>query len=315
MFPRTVPAVSSVAPAVATARGNVTGILAMLAAMAFFLTNDTCAKLASAELPQGQVIAMRGLMATGLIAAWAGFTGAFRHVPLLIHPLLAWRTLGEVGGTIFYLAALFHMPIANATAILQALPLLMTVLGGLLLKEPVGWRRWLAAIVGFAGVILIIRPGPAGFDAWSIAALISVGFVALRDLATRRMPPALPGLLISLVASGAVTLTGFAMGLLEDWQPITAPSFAALAGAAVFIVAGYLMIILAMRSGELAVVSPFRYSIILWAIIAGVLVWGDLPDPVAMLGIAIVAGSGIYTFHRERRRGLQERARARDAQP
>ncbi len=275
-------------------------ILFMLAAMAGFIFNDTAAKLASAELATGQIIFVRGLIASPLIIALAWWQGAFRHIGLLRHKMVAWRTAGEVIATALYLTALFNMPIANATAILQTVPLATAAGAALLLGEKVGIRRWSAIVIGFAGVLLIVRPGSAGFTVWSLFALAAVGAILLRDLSSRVLPPGAPVLGVASLSAVAVTGLGAAMAAFGEWRPVSAQAFAWLTASAVFLLAAYSFILMAMRAGEVSLVAPFRYTILLWAIVIQIVVFGVWPDAPMLAGSAILVAMGLYTFYRER---------------
>jgi drug/metabolite transporter (DMT)-like permease len=285
----------------ATATGNRHGIILMIAAMAGFILNDTLTKLASEALPTGQIIFVRGLLATPMIVLLAWWFGALANLASLRHRSVAWRTVGEMGSTALYLTALFHMPLANATAILQIVPLITTAAAAIFLRERVGPRRWSAVLLGLIGVILIVRPGLEGFNAWSLVALSAMAFIALRDLSSRLLPPEVPTLGVTLVASVAVTALGAGLGLAEQWQPLSPRLLGLLAIAALFLTAGYALIIQAMRAGEISAVGPFRYTIMLWAIILQFAVFGSWPDWLTLAGTAIVVATGIYTFYRERR--------------
>lgn len=294
-------------PATATS-DSLRGILAMLAAMGAFIVNDAFMKLASAELPTGQAIFLRGMLATllcaGLVAATAGPVAlaqiGARGVPA--------RAVAEVFATVFYLTALFNMPIADATAILQFTPLAITAGAALFLGAPVGWRRWLATGVGLLGVLIIVRPLGDGFNPYAAVALLSVVFVATRDLLVRRVSPGVPALVIATASAVAVTTSSLALALVETWRPPSAHTLAVLAGASFCLVGGYYWIVVAMRSGDIAVVAPFRYSIIVFAVLAGFLVWGEVPDTASWIGLAIVTAAGLYTFMRERKLARAGRA-------
>jgi drug/metabolite transporter (DMT)-like permease len=180
-------------------------------------------------------------------------------------------------------------------------PLFIVASAAFFLREHVGWRRWLAAGVGFLGVLLIIRPGTETFTPWALLALLAVGFVALRDLATRRIDPALPSLLVTLITAASVSVLGYLVYPLQTWQMPTPFAWGMLAIAAICMAVAYYAMVLAMRSGDIAVVSPFRYSVVLWALLSGYIVWGDKPDGLALAGTVIVVAAGLYTFLRERR--------------
>jgi drug/metabolite transporter (DMT)-like permease len=281
---------------------NMRAIAAMVVSQAVFTVNDTLMKLSARTLPGGEAIFIRGLFTIGLAAALAVWLGGFRAWP---PPRSQWRliglrSVGEVGATLLYLTALFNMPIADATAILQVLPLAITAGAALFLGEPVGWRRWLATAVGFVGVLIIIRPGTSAFNVWSLVALASVATIVLRDLTTRRIDRGVPTVLLTFVSSVVVTGSAAGLCLVETWRWPDAGTLVLIAAAALFLLAGYYFVIEAMRLGDVATVAPFRYSVILWAILAGLLVFGERPDPVALLGTAVVIAAGLYTFFRER---------------
>ncbi len=262
-------------------------------------------------MPLVQALFLRGLLTVAVLGALAWRAGALRPPRAPADRLwLAARTAGEVGAAVFFVTALFHMPLANVTAILQALPLTVTAAGALLLGERVGPRRWAAVAVGLVGVLLIVRPGTEGFDAYSLSALASVLFVTLRDVATRRMGRTVPSLTVALTAAlGVTALAGAALPGVE-WVPVSPAAGALLAGSAVFIVAAYLLSVAVMRAGEVSATAPFRYTGLLWALIAGLVAFGDWPRPLTLAGAAIVVGAGLFTLRRERAAGGPAATRA-----
>lgn len=269
--------------------------------MAAFTINDAITKFSSESMSMAQVMLVRGVFATALVCLLAWKSGALARPRQALQPLVALRVLGEAGGTVAYLLALAHLPIANVSAVQQALPLAVTMGAALFFGEGVGWRRWLAIAVGFAGVLVIVRPGFAGFSAYSLLVLASVVSCAVRDLATRRIPSDIPTLLISAVTSLAMTVLGAALlPAMGGWSPMDANGTAFLALAAVLVLIGYQCIILAMRGGDISFIAPFRYTALLWAIVLGVVVFGDFPDGVMILGSLIIVGSGLYALYRER---------------
>lgn len=280
-------------------RDNLRGILAMTAANLSFLLNDTQVKVVGETLPLGEMVFIRGLFASILIGALAVYFGLHRYIGLLLHKTVIWRTIGEMGATILFLTALLHMPIADITAVLQVIPLAITAAGAIFLAEAVGWRRWTAIAVGFAGVLIVLRPGGEGFNLYGLLALGAMLFVTMRDMVTRVMPAATPTFLVGAFTSVAMTVLGAGMGVAESWAMPTAFDLLLMFGAAAFIAVGYLTAIVAMRHGDVAVVAPFRYSVIVWAIIVGYLVFGDVPDLPTLAGTAIIIVTGIYTLYRE----------------
>ncbi len=276
------------------------GVAAIVVAQLAFLLNDALIKLTSDVLPLGEIIFVRGAFAVLFVGGLLVGLKLHRQLRLLRHRLVAWRIVGELGGTFFYLAALFQMPIANATIIFQAVPLSVTAGAALFLGEAVGWRRWTAIAIGFAGVVIVVRPGLAGFDVYGLLVLVSVLFVSMRDLTTRSMPAAIPTLLVTFATALTITLVGAAYGLTETWVMPNWTQLAQLAGAAVLLAIGYATSILAMRLGEMSVTASFRYVAVVFAIVLGFLIWGDVPDALTILGSAIIVGTGLYTLYRER---------------
>ena len=275
----------------------------MAVAMAGFTMNDTITKAVSSEMNFGQVMLVRGLFAIALIAALAWHQRAVRPLRTLMVKPVALRVAGEVGGTVSFLAAIVHLPLANTAAIFQALPLAITLGAALIFGEPVGWRRWLAFTAGFIGVVIIVRPGVAGFNQFSLLALVSVIFCAVRDLATKRIPAPIPSLFITLLTTVTVTTAGAAILVpLGGWTPPSGRALGLLALAAVLLLIGYQCVIMALRSGDISAVAPFRYSALLWAMLLGYLVFGDVPDAMMVAGASIIVLSGLYAFYRERQR-------------
>lgn len=276
----------------------------MAIAMAGFTMNDAITKTVSSNMNFGQIMLFRGGVAFVLISALALHQGAIRSLRTLTVGPVALRAAGEVGGTVAFLAAIAHLPLANAAAILQALPLAITLGAALTLGEPVGWRRWLAIALGFAGVLIIVRPGVEGFNQYSLIALIAVMFCTVRDLATKRIPVEIPTLFVTLVTTMMVTMTGAVLVFpLGGWSPLSGGAAALLALAAVLLLIGYQFVIMALRAGDISAIAPFRYTALLWAILLGYLLFGDVPDAMMAIGAAVIVLSGLYAFYRERLRG------------
>ena len=273
----------------------------MAVAMASFTINDAITKAVSSELNVGELLLIRGLFAMVLVAALAVHRKALRSFRALLMWPVALRVIGEIGGTLTYVAALAQIPLANASAIFQALPLVITLGAALVFGEPVGWRRWLAIAAGFIGVLVIVRPGAEGFSQAALLALASVAFCTVRDLATRRIPKQLPTLFITLLTTVTVTMAGAAAVIpFGGWTAPSGHGLGLLALAAVLILIGYQCIIAALRTGDISAVAPFRYSALLWAMLLGYLVFGDKPDAMMVTGASIIVLSGLYTFYRER---------------
>ncbi|GEC52560.1 DMT family transporter [Bradyrhizobium elkanii] len=286
-----------------TLSSNLRGSLFMAAAMASFTVNDTITKAVSAELNVGEILLVRGLVAMVLVAALAWYRDALRSFRALLIWPVGLRVLGEIGGTLTYLSAISQIPLANASAIFQALPLVITLGAALVFGEPVGWRRWLAISAGFIGVLVIVRPGAEGFSQAALLALASVGFCAVRDLATRRIPKDLPTVFITLLTTVTVTTAGAVVLVpLGGWRPLSGNALGLLTFAAVLILIGYQCIIVSLRTGDISAVAPFRYTALPWAMLTGYLAFGHKPDGPMLAGAAIIVASGLYAFYRERKR-------------
>lgn len=280
---------------------NVKGALLMMGSMAAFTVNDTLVKAAGQEVPLFQLVALRGLLATILVFALARHLGAL-HLRFGRHDrwLVAFRCVAELSATFFFLTALMHMPLANVTAVLQALPLTVTLGAALFFSEQIGWRRIMAIALGFAGMLLIVRPGPDGFSIYAMYALIAVICVTARDLITRRMSPEVPSMVVTLATSLTITTGAAIASAFQGWVPMTAGSGMLIASAAVFVLLGYLFSVMVMRVGEVSFVAPFRYSSLIWALGLGWAVFGDWPDRITMLGATLVVSAGLFTLFRER---------------
>jgi drug/metabolite transporter (DMT)-like permease len=286
---------------------NTRGILLMCGSMMGFTVNDALMKSATEAMPLFQAIFLRGVIATLGLLLIARAQGVTQFLPQGRDRLwLGARTLGEIASTATFLIALTQMPIANLSAIMQSLPLAVTLSAALFFGEPIGWRRLSAILVGFVGVLTIVRPGAAAFDVWSVLGLASVAGVVLRDLATRRFSASMPSTVGAIWAALAVMAMGAGVTVVEGWQPLTLVPTLEVAAAGGFIIAGYLFAVRVMRVGELAVVAPFRYTSLIWAILLGWVLFGSLPDFWTSVGSVIVVGSGVYIFFRERQRRLTQ---------
>ncbi len=296
----------------AVAGGNLRGIAALSAGMAFLVGNDIFLKLASPDLPFGQLVFTRGVIATTLITIACVTVGVHKQWRQMFSGAVMGRSLANMFSSFFYINALFHLPIANVTSIMQATPLLLTAMAAFALKEDVGWRRWLAIAVGFGGVLLIVRPDAGGFSVYSLFAIAAIGFVAARDLFTKVVRADVPSLVVTLATSVVVTVGAGIYSFVEGWADVSAQELTYIGASAACLVCGYHAVIVAFRSGEVAVIAPFRFSIVVWAMIGGYFIWNEAPDLFTLAGIGLIVTMGAYTFHRERIRANQERPLAAD---
>ncbi|MEO1550024.1 MAG: DMT family transporter [Pseudomonadota bacterium] len=280
---------------------NVAGALFMTLSMVGFAVNDATIKNFAGQYELMQVIFVRGLFAALFIGGLAWARGAMRPFPKgRNRKLLGLRALGEVGATLFFLTALFNMPIANATAVMQFLPLAIT-LAALVMGERVGWRRIAAALVGLLGVLIIVRPGTDGFNIYSVLCLAAVASLVLRDLSTRHLSADLPSLYVSFITTIVILILGGVGTLIVGWSPMAWGDAAILGAGACFLMAGYTFGVMSMRTGDVSFTAPFRYTVLIWAILLGYFVFDETLDSWTILGSVIVVAAGLFTFMRERK--------------
>lgn len=286
---------------------NSRGALLMMASMASFTINDTFMKEMADHLPLFELLVLRGAGAVAAISLAAYWLGML-HLRFARRDrwLVVVRSLAEIGSTYFFLTALFNMPLANVSAIFQALPLAITLAGMVFLREKVGWKRLMAIVIGFGGVMLIVQPGSDDFNAYSLNALASVACVVVRDLVVRRMSAAVPSLMVALGAAVSVTTFGALASTRVIWMMPSVLDWLFILSATSFLVSGYLFSVATMRVGDLGFVAPFRYTGLIWALVLGLLVFGDWPDPMTFAGSAIIVATGLFTLLRERRIALAD---------
>ena len=298
-------------------RSNLRGILAIIAACAAFACGDTIMKLVAGSLPTSELIFIRGvfvLLGAVIACIWMG---AFRVFHRALSRAMAVRAAGDSGGAWSFQLALARMPYAELSLISQLTPLVITAVSALFLGERVGWRRWTATAIGFAGILLIIRPGSSAFTWWALVGIVSVFCSVVRDLSTRNVDRSVPPPMITMFSAALTVTTSAIAAIAGDWAwppPMVLIGLIAAGGFSLF---GQWCTIIGVRSGELSAVVPFRYSIIIFAILSGIFVFGQFPDALTLLGIAIICGAGLYTFHRERVRRTevmtQVQAKAQEA--
>jgi drug/metabolite transporter (DMT)-like permease len=286
----------------ASAADNRRGIIFMLAAMTLFVCNDTLMKLAREVYPAGQALTLRAVFAVVIGIALVFAAKEQDRLALALEPRVVLRGMLEAASALAFSWSLGLLPLATITAINMASPLLIVVFAVALRIENVGWRRTLALIVGFIGVLIVVRPGADSFGIATIVALVSTTFTAGRDLATRVIGPEVPSTVVSLTTTVLVGLLAAGYGVTETWLPFWRHETLYVLLASLLVTAGTFCIVNAFRRSDVGVVSQYRYTLIVIAALLGYLVWGDIPDGVAFAGIALIVGSGLYTMHRQRKR-------------
>jgi drug/metabolite transporter (DMT)-like permease len=281
---------------------NLRGSLWMVAAMAGFAVEDMFLKSVTAHIPLGQALLIFGLTGVTFFAVLTKRAGeTLLHPALLSRPLLI-RSSFEVAGRLFYSLAIALTPLSTASAILQATPLVVVAGAALLFGETVGWRRWTAITLGFLGVLLILRPGVEGFTLLSLVTVAGMLGFAGRDLATRAAPPALSNRQLGLIGMAMLALAGAIILTVTGGARLPDPTaLGLLAGMTVFGIFAYNALTLAMRTGEVSVVTPFRYTRLVFAMLIGILVFHERPDALTLAGSALIVTSGLYTLTRARR--------------
>ena len=269
----------------------------MSVGMVCFLMNDSLVKHVSESLPAPQLIFLRGLLATlGLFV-----------LSVFLRQLPPWReTLGHIShkwvfirsfldglASLVYLSALFNMPLANATAINMSTPLLIALLSALLLQHHISWRHWLIIGLGFVGVLCVVQPQADGFNHWAWVALAGTLCHALRDLSVYFIPDHVPSPLITLSTALTATVMAGIWALFHPWHSVTPLQWAQMAGASVFLSAGYFLLIKATRIADMTVIAPFRYMGLLTAVVMGFVVWGDVPNALAWTGMGLLVAAGL----------------------
>lgn len=290
---------------------NMRGIMLMVLGMAGFAAEDMFIKLAAGKLPVGEILMVLGLVGALIFATYARLNGTSVISKGFFHPAVVLRNLSEMLGGLCFVMALSLIPLATATTILQATPLLVTMGAALVLGEAVGWRRWTAILVGFGGVLLVIRPGLEGFEPEVLWAVAGVAGLGIRDLASRKVPKTISSLQLSAWGFFAVGVSGAVLMAVTGEAVMPGATEAMyLAGALSVGVLAYWALTEATRIGEISVVTPFRYSRLVFSTIVGILVFSEFPDLYTLAGACIIIATGLYTIMRERSRRRQEAALA-----
>lgn len=283
---------------------NLRGIIAMLISQALFVTSDMLIKLAAETLPATQIMAVRGVIAVGLMIGVVLATAGVGQLRAGGQPLVILRAVIEAIIGVMFIVALAHLTLGEITTILQATPLILTAFAAIL-GEVVGWRRWSAIVIGFIGVVCVVQPSVEGISPYAGLALGVATLVAVRDLITRRINPATPVVVISFVTTLAVCLIGFIGAPFETWVEVSLRNGFLLFGSAALVSGANIFMVRAFRGVDVSVVSPFRYVAVIWAIVMGFAVWRDLPNTLGIVGTLIIIASGLYIMHREALRRRQ----------
>ncbi len=276
------------------------GAALMILAMATFAAEDAFLKLSAAAMPVGQILLASGAFGAAVFWAMAARRGHRVLSRDALHPAVLWRNAGEVTGTLAYVTALASVPLATVGAVLQAMPLAVTLGAAVFLGERVGWRRWTAIGVGFLGVLVVLQPWGDGWHPAALWVVVTVAALAVRDLASRRVPARVTNVQVSVW--GLLSIAALGLGVIGVTGEAALPGprgWLWLGGALAFGTVGYWAITAATRVGEVSVVSPFRYTRLVFAIGIGWLVFAEPVGPATLIGAALIVGSGLYAFLRQ----------------
>ena len=279
---------------------NIRGALFMVGSMICFAVNDAVIKSLGGVLPIFQTLAVRGGIVVIVLAVMVMRSGwRVQELRRRDKMILLLRVAAEVGAAFFIVTALFNMELANMTAILQILPLTIPLAAFIFLGEPLGWRRLLAIFIGFLGMLFIVKPGSDGFNVYSLFCLAAVLCVTIRDLTARSLGAKLSSQEMSLFAAIGVFGAASVATMFEPWVAISLTSWAALCGSSLAILLGYLVSVYAIRTGDVSFTAQFRYIGLIAALILGYVFFGEWPDRLALMGAAIIVGTGAFTLYRQ----------------
>ena len=282
---------------------NLKGILLVIASMAGFTLEDAFIKELSNTVSTAQILIIMGVSGAAVFALMAHYKGHKIFARRFWTRITIARSVTEAFAALAFVTSLALVPLSKVAAVFQATPLAITMGAALFLGEDVGWRRWAAIVIGFIGVLIIIRPGLGTFDPNVLFVLIAVVCVAARDLITRLIPSDVPSTVVSSQGFAPVALAGLILLIIQtkSIEPINTLETYYFTGAVIFGVAGYYAIVAAMRVGDASAVTPFRYTRLLFSLLVGIVVFNERPDLLTLLGAAIIITTGLYTFLRERR--------------
>lgn len=275
----------------------------MIISTGSYLVNDTMMKLATSGLPAYEVLFLRGAAATlwGFPLLFA--LGYGKQIPLIFDGRVLRRNLLELAAILCYVVALANMQIADSTALGQITPLLMLVGSSVLFGERIGGLRMALIGLGFVGALMVAQPTMQGISVYALLALGNAALAAARDLAGRRVAAEVPGMIVAISAVVVVLIGAGAAHLVsERWVMPEAHHLLLMAGAGFFLIFGHFFIFMAYRVGPTSAVAPFYYCFTVWAVISGLLVFGQFPNTLAVCGILLVVGSGLTIVSLDQRR-------------
>ncbi len=278
------------------------GVVCMLLGVILLVLNDALIKTLTLGYPVGQLLFLRGLFVIPWVLLLATRAGGLRALRVINVRGQAWRGACVIAGSFLFVSGLRHLPLADAVAISFTGPLFITAMAPYALGERVGWRRRGAVLAGFVGVLIMARPGGEALQ-WAVLLPLGAALCGgVRDLITRRIARSETTVSMLFVTTTVVMLAGLATVPL-GWAPLDTADLWTFAASGVLVAGAHYLMIEAFRHGEAALVAPFKYSTMVWAVLFGYLFFGDLPDTWTLAGAAVVVFAGLYVLHRETRRG------------
>ena len=282
---------------------TIRGPLFMIVATGSYLVNDTMMKLATAGLPSYEVLFLRGAAATLWGFPLLFLLGYGKQIPLIFDKRVLRRNLLELAAILCYVVALANMQIADSTALGQITPLLMLVGSSILFGERIGTQRMALIGLGFIGALMVAQPTMEGISVYALLALGNAALSAARDLAGRRVAAEVPGMIVAISAVVVVLIGAGAAHLVsERWVMPEMRHLLLMSGAGFFLIFGHFFIFMAYRVGPTSAVAPFYYCFTVWAVISGLLVFGQFPNALAVCGILLVVGSGLTIVSLDQRK-------------
>jgi drug/metabolite transporter (DMT)-like permease len=285
------------------------GVTAMIIGGALFVVNDALVKLATGTMPLGELLVVRGVFAIACVLSLIKGFGDARRISSAARPIVILRAGFEFLVSLCYVTAISQLPIGDLTTIMQATPIIMTILCAVMRIELVDFPRWIAVFIGFGGVLMIAQPGGSNFTLFTLPPLASATFVALRDLVTRKIKADVPPAVVILTTTIFASCGGLILGLTESWHMPTPFEFGLLGGAAIIVTIANSLMVTAYRCADVSILSPLRYLVVIWAAIMGYIVFSEIPAGIGALGAALIIGGGLYTGYHERARNRLARTR------
>jgi drug/metabolite transporter (DMT)-like permease len=287
---------------------NLRAILAMVVSMGLLVGSDSCVKLALADAPLFQLMLIRGLVSIAIMLGLITAMGQARQLPRMFNRWLVARGALESVANVSFTLALGYVAIADLTAIAQVCPLLVLLGAWMFRGESLSPMRLVLIFAGITGALMVAQPGTGAVSLFATLGFVTAIAAAIRDLLTPNVPRDVPPLVAALTVIALLALTGGIGTLAFEEQVVpTARVMLLMALAAMMSVAGHLLLYIAYRSGEARTVAPFMYSLTIWAVLSGVVLFGDIPNALATAGMALVALSGLAIIWLD---GRQRRAEA-----